>query len=73
MLSVIGVMPTTRTPTPSAGSAHIAEITAAAPPMSHFMSIIDAAGFRDRPPESKVMPLPTRATVGVSSSAPSGS
>ena len=32
--------------------------------MSLFISSIDAAGLSDRPPESKVMPLPTSATFG---------
>jgi len=36
-------------------------ITAAAPVMSYFMPTIDSAGFRERPPVSKVIPLPTRA------------
>src|SRR4028119_1656597 len=35
---------------------------AAAPPMSIFMPIIASLGLIDRPPESKVTPLPTRHT-----------
>ena len=35
--------------------------TAAAPAMSHFMVYMPSPGLRFRPPESKVMPLPTRA------------
>ena len=38
-------------------------MTAAAPPMSDFMSSMPAAGLIEMPPESKVMPLPTRATL----------
>ena len=37
--------------------------TAAAPDMSVFIVSIPSAVLIDRPPESKVMPLPTRATV----------
>ena len=62
MLSVIGVNETTRTATSSAGRAHMVATTAAAPAMSHFISIIDSAGLIDSPPESNVMPLPTSAT-----------
>ena len=36
---------------------------AAAPPMSDFIVSIDFGGLSDRPPESKVMPLPTNTTV----------
>ena len=36
----------------------MAAITAAAPPMSLFMVIMPAGVLSDRPPESKVMPLP---------------
>ena len=36
--------------------------TVAAPAMSDFISGMEAAGLRDRPPESKVMPLPMSAT-----------
>jgi hypothetical protein len=43
--------------------------TAAAPDMSVFMVFIESAGFSDSPPESKVMPLPTRTT---SAAAPVG-
>ncbi len=37
--------------------------TAAAPLMSAFIVSIDLDGFRDSPPESKVMPLPANTTV----------
>ena len=35
---------------------------APAPPMSHFMSSMPAAGLIEMPPVSKVTPLPTKAT-----------
>ncbi len=41
--------------------ASVACTTAAAPAMSDFISLIEAAGLMVRPPESKVMPLPTSA------------
>ena len=41
----------------------VAEITAAAPPISPFIIIIPPADLRDNPPESKVIPLPISATV----------
>ena len=41
----------------------MAPTTAAAPPMSIFMSFIPCLVFMDRPPASKVSPLPTRASV----------
>ncbi len=47
--------------------------TAAAPDMSVFMVAMPAAVLIDRPPESNVIPLPTKATVGVSAVAPGGS
>ena len=41
--------------------ANVAAATAAAPDMSHFMVTIALLGLIDRPPESNVIPLPTRA------------
>ncbi len=35
--------------------------------MSHFIVSMDFGGLSERPPESKVMPLPTNATVCVAS------
>ena len=64
MFSAIGIQASTSTATPSCATARSVAITAAAPPMSHFISSIAAAGLSDRPPESKVMPLPTSATCG---------
>ena len=37
---------------------------AAAPAISHFMASIPSEVFRERPPESKVTPFPTKATSG---------
>ena len=39
--------------------------TAAAPAMSPFISHMRSPGFRLMPPESKVMPLPTRTRVSL--------
>jgi len=44
---------------PSARAAIVA-ITTAPPVMSRFMVTIDSPGLIERPPESKVIPLPTR-------------
>ncbi len=63
MFSVAATQPTTRTGSFSWAQAMVAAITAAAPPMSLFMVIMPAGVLRERPPESKVMPFPTRATV----------
>jgi hypothetical protein len=62
MFSASANRPVTLTVTPSSPSADIAPNTAAAPLMSDFMVFIDVDGFSDSPPESKVMPLPTRTT-----------
>ncbi len=61
MLSVSGMNPDTLTPGASSGSTDMAPRTAAAPAMSHFMVIMPWPVLMERPPESKVMPLPTRA------------
>ena len=42
----------------------MAPSTAAEPAMSVFMSTMESAGLSDRPPESKVMALPTSARGG---------
>ncbi len=47
---------------PSSQTVFIAPNTLAAPPMSYFISSMLAPGFREIPPVSKVMPLPTRDT-----------
>ena len=65
MFSVVGAKPTTRTPTPSARHAPRVAMTAAAPLMSVFIVTMPSAVLSDSPPESKVMPLPTSATVGM--------
>ncbi len=49
--------------------AAIAPITDAAPHISYFISSIDAPGFNEMPPLSKVNPLPTN-TIGASPSTP---
>ncbi len=41
--------------------ARTAPATAAAPAMSHFIVSMPFAGLMQRPPESNVMPLPTKA------------
>ena len=63
MFSVVGTIPMTLTLGASAGSSDMVASTAAAPDMSVFIVSIPSAVLIDRPPESKVMPLPTRATV----------
>ncbi len=60
--SAQAIRPVTLTGTSKAVSAEMTAITAAPPAMSVFMSFIDADGFSDRPPLSKVMPLPTSTT-----------
>ena len=51
-------------------SACIRPVTAAAPPMSPFMSSILAAGLMEMPPESKTTPLPTKARGAAAGSPP---
>jgi hypothetical protein len=65
MFSASGAQPVTLTGSFSRAIATIAQSTAAAPPMSDFIHSMGADGFSDRPPESKVMPLPMRASVFV--------
>ncbi len=67
MFSAIGAHPVTFTFKASRAIAVIAAITAAAPPMSDFIHSIDWAGLSEIPPESNVMPLPTRARCLVAS------
>ncbi len=52
----------TATGRPSSAAASTVAATAAAPAMSHFIVTMPVAGLMFRPPESKVMPLPTSAT-----------
>ncbi len=70
MFSASASNPVTFTPTARSANADMAPTMAAAPLMSDFMVFIDADGFNDRPPESKVMPLPTSTTAPT---APGGS
>ena len=62
MFSTKPMMPTALTLALRAASACIRPVTAAAPPMSPFMSSMPAAGLIEMPPESKTTPLPTKAT-----------
>ena len=62
MFSARASHPLTRTGRPSRAAATTVASTAAAPAMSLFISSMPAAVLMDRPPESKVMPLPTSAT-----------
>ena len=64
MFSVIGAQAVMGIRPPTAAMASTAARTAAAPPMSVFMVSMPAGGFSDSPPESKVIPLPTRARWG---------
>ena len=59
--SAIGTVAITSTGRPSWATRHTVAITAAAPAMSLFISSIFSAGLMDRPPLSKVIPLPTSA------------
>src|SRR5699024_6441296 len=61
MFSAIDAYAVTFTPSPSSAIARVAASTAAAPDMSSFMLYMLSPGFRFRPQESKVMPLPTSA------------
>ena len=54
-------MPTTLAFALRSASAFIAPATAPAPPMSHFIASMPAAGLIEMPPVSKVTPLPTKA------------
>ena len=60
--SAIGSRPVTRTGQSTSGSAAITAATTPAPVMSRFMVTIDWPGLMERPPLSKVMPLPTSTT-----------
>ena len=61
MFSAIGAQAVTVMSRPSRAMAVIVAMIAAAPPMSDFIHSIAAGGLSERPPESKVMPLPTSA------------
>ena len=60
MFSALATQPTTLMASLSWAAARKVAMTAAAPPMSAFIHSIPVDGFSDRPPESNVMPLPTR-------------
>ena len=61
MFSARASQASTRTPSCRRAAATTAPSTVAAPAMSDFISGMEVAGLRDRPPESKVMPLPISA------------
>jgi hypothetical protein len=63
--SADGTRPTTFTGQSTSASAAMVDMTTAPPVMSRFMLIIASPGLIERPPVSKVIPLPTRTTVGV--------
>ena len=65
MFSARQSQPVTATGRPSRAAASTVCSTAAAPAMSDFMASMPAAGLIEMPPESKVMPLPTSATLAV--------
>ena len=62
MFSTSPTMPTAFTFALRSASVRISPETAAAPPMSPFMSSMPAAGLIEMPPVSKTTPLPTKAT-----------
>ena len=62
MFSASASQASTRTASFWRAAARTTPRTVAAPAMSDFISGMEAGCLRDRPPESKVMPLPTRAT-----------
>ena len=62
--SAAGTSPVTRNGQPIRPSAASTAITTAPPVMSRFMVDMASPGLIDRPPLSKVMPLPTRTTRG---------
>ena len=63
MFSAIPMRPTTSARGASSGRILSVARTAADPAMSHFIVSIPSDVLRDSPPESKVSPLPTRATL----------
>ena len=62
MFSARASQPVTFTRRPRRAAVTTAANTAAAPLMSHFIVSLWPAGLSEMPPESYVMPLPTRAT-----------
>ena len=67
MLSAMHSHAVTFTGAPMVATARRTARAVAAPHMSYFMPTIEAAGLSERPPVSKVMPLPTSATWRVAS------
>ncbi len=62
MFSTSPMIPTASTLALRFASACINPTTAAAPPISPFIPIIEFAGLSESPPESKHTPLPTKAS-----------
>ena len=60
MFSALATQPTTLIGSLSRATACSVAMTAAAPPMSAFIHSIAVGGLSDSPPESNVMPFPTR-------------
>ncbi len=63
--SVAPTTATMRTGSPIRAIAATAEMTAAPPDMSNFISAIFAPGFSEMPPLSKVTALPTNPSSGL--------
>src|SRR5207253_488581 len=70
MFSAAGTMPTTLSRSFMSAAAWRAPNTLAAPHMSNFISSISVCVLMPRPPESNVIPLPTRTTGGAPPSPP---
>ena len=64
MFSAAHTTQMTRTFGLSSAMARMAPSMAAAPAMSYFIFSMLSAGFREMPPVSKVMPLPTKPSTG---------
>ena len=64
MFSAEQTMAMTWTAGLSCAIARMAPIMAAAPAMSYFILSMSSAGLMEMPPVSKVMPLPTRPSMG---------
>ncbi len=62
MFSAAATSPVTLSGMPRLASADITAITAAPPAISVFIAFMPSFGFSDRPPLSKVIPLPTKTT-----------
>ena len=63
MFSQVGIKPIISPGSPISATARRVPKTLAAPHMSYFISSMVAAGLIEMPPESNVIPLPTK-TIG---------